>query len=49
MNYPQHNPKAYQVDEHDIVTCPPDLWPLIREWRLNRQATALLQAPRSAQ
>lgn len=30
--FPNHNPSAYQVDEHDVVSCPPDLWPMIKEW-----------------
>ena len=30
--FPRHEPTQYEVTEHDVVTCPPDLWPLIREW-----------------
>lgn len=31
-SYPRHDDSKYQVTEHNIVTCPPDLWPFIRQW-----------------
>ena len=36
--YPRHEPHTYVVEEHDIVTCPPDLWPMIREWMQRTRA-----------
>ena len=30
--YPYHSQAVYEVTEHTIDTCPPDLWPLIKAW-----------------
>jgi hypothetical protein len=38
--YPRHDVANYAVEEHDIVTCPPDLWPFIKEWAERRDAAA---------
>lgn len=41
--YPRHDSTAYAVEEHDIVSAPPELWPMIQAWSYERRAQAFQQ------